>query len=48
MTDDVDKDVRQRVVEYIDRAKAEGHTIKVSLPMINVIGNVLYYCSSGN
>lgn len=35
MTDDVDADVRARVSEYLDQAKAAGHTIKeVSLPMI--------------
>lgn len=35
MTDDVDADVKARVTEYIEKAKAAGHTIKeVSLPMI--------------
>ena len=35
MTDDVDADVRARVNEYIEKAKAAGHQIKeVSLPMI--------------
>ena len=35
MTDDVDADVRTRVNEYIEKAKAAGHQVKeVSLPMI--------------
>lgn len=35
MTDDVDPDVKARVEEYIDRAKAAGHIVQeVSLPMV--------------
>jgi aspartyl-tRNA(Asn)/glutamyl-tRNA(Gln) amidotransferase subunit A len=34
MTDDVDKDVRDRINEYVDKLKANGHIIEeVSLPM---------------
>lgn len=35
MTDDVDEDVRTLVREYVENAKAKGHTVKeVDLPMI--------------
>lgn len=35
MSDDVDADVRARVMEYVDKLKAAGHTVEeVSLPMV--------------
>ncbi len=35
MTDDVDSDVKARVLDYVERMKAAGHTVEeVSLPML--------------
>ena len=35
MSDDVDADVRARVLEYVERLKAAGHTVEeISLPMV--------------
>jgi aspartyl-tRNA(Asn)/glutamyl-tRNA(Gln) amidotransferase subunit A len=35
MTDDVDADVRQRVTEYVEKLRAQGHTVEeVSMPIL--------------
>lgn len=35
MTDDVDEDVRQRVTEYVEKLRANGHTVEeISMPIL--------------